>query len=140
MNVRNNFARLAEALITEGKKDSAIVVLDKCLVVMPEHNVPFNFFMLPVAEAYYKAGGAEKANKIVTRLFDVYEQELNYYLSLPAQLYSTIENTVQQSMSVLYRLNMLTNRSYSQGDFGKNIETRFTALQEVYAQKQGQKK
>ena len=55
-NLRNNFARLADALLREGKTDSAIAVLDKCIEVMPDHSIPYNFFMTPIAEAYYRAG------------------------------------------------------------------------------------
>ena len=62
MNLRNNFARLADQLISEGQKEKAIKALDKCMQVMPEKIIPYNFFMLPVAEAYYKAGETEKAN------------------------------------------------------------------------------
>ena len=45
MNFRNNFARLAMALIDEGKRDSAVKVLDRCLEIMPDETVPYNVFV-----------------------------------------------------------------------------------------------
>lgn len=138
MNLRNNFARLAEALINEGKKEKAIEVLDRCLEVMPEHNVPFNFFMLPVAEGYYKAGAPEKGNAIVSRLADIYEAELNYYFGLENEFYKSLERELQQSLSVMYRLTILTNQTYKQEELGKEIEAKFEQLQQVFSAKAAQ--
>jgi hypothetical protein len=53
MNLRNNFSRLAETLLNEGKRDSALAVLDKCLEVMPDKTVPFNIMMIRIVELYY---------------------------------------------------------------------------------------
>ena len=44
MNFRNNFARLATQLVNEGKKMLLLKVLDKCMEVMPESSVPYNYF------------------------------------------------------------------------------------------------
>lgn len=139
MNIRNNFARLAEAFIKEGKKDKAIEVLDKCVEVIPERNVPYDFFMLPVSEAYYKAGAADKANAIVEKLADVYVEQLNYYFSLNTEMYNQISTQGNQAMSVLYRLNMLTNRDFPQDSLGKKIKDQFDGLQTLYGQRQPKK-
>jgi tetratricopeptide (TPR) repeat protein len=140
MNLRNNFSRLAEALIKEGKKEKALAVLDKCMEVMPEHNVPYDFFLLPVLEAYYKAGGTEKANAIVKRLVEVYDENLQYFLSLDDNYYATVSTPVQQAMSVMYRLNSITNKMYPQEELGKMIEEKFNSLQTIYTTKESVKK
>ncbi|HEX3008614.1 MAG TPA: DUF2723 domain-containing protein, partial [Bacteroidales bacterium] len=80
-NFRNNFSRLAEELINEGKKDSAIKVLDKCMEIMPQNRVPFNYFIVPIIEQYYRAGEANKANKLVTAFFNSTQEDLRYYFS-----------------------------------------------------------
>ena len=49
--------------IREGKFDKAEQVIDRCLEVMPNEAVPFNYFNLPLAEAYYKIGKIEKARE-----------------------------------------------------------------------------
>lgn len=140
MNVRNNFARLAEALIREGKKDKAIEVLDKCLEVIPERNVPYDFFMLPVAEAYYRAGALDKANKITERLAEIYSDNLDYYFSLDEKNYAQISTQANQSMSVMYRLNMLVTRDFPQDTvLSKKIKEDFEALQILYGQRQGKR-
>ena len=130
-NLRNNFARLANALLKEGKKDSAIAVLDKGIEVMPDEVVPYNFFMLPMAEAYYRAGAPEKANPIVEQLADIYEDDLNYYLSLEGEFLEKTDNEKKRAMSVMQRL-MTIAKAYKQEELAKNIEERFAKLQGDY--------
>ncbi len=135
MNIRNNFARLAEKLILEGKKEKALKVLDKCVEVLPERNVPYDFFMLPIAEAYYKCGATEKANEIIRKLSEKYERELNYYFSLEDE-YRSVKNNAQRAMSILYRLVNVTQQ-FKQDSLHKEIQTVFDRLQQLYAAKEG---
>jgi uncharacterized secreted protein with C-terminal beta-propeller domain len=79
MNLRNNFARLAQELIREGKKDKAKEVLNHCMKVLPLNNVPPNFFLMPLAECYYQLDQKAEADRLCKLLFDQYEQELSYY-------------------------------------------------------------
>lgn len=136
MNLRNNFSRLAENLIEKGDTKKAIEVLDRCMEVMPETNVPFNYFLLPVAEAYYKANAYDKANHIVRRLFSIYEEEMEYYFALDGPKYTSIASQVQQSISILYRLNSLTNQVYKQAEIGKELNERFSHIQAAYGQRE----
>ena len=84
MNFRNNFIRLANTLEAEGKKDSAIKALDKCMQVMPEASVPYDYFMLLIAESYYNAGATAKANKIMKRLLVLLNKTLHIIMLLKA--------------------------------------------------------
>lgn len=79
MNFRNNFSRLATQLVEEKKFDKAIEVLDECMLRMPHERVPYNFFVLPIAESYLMAGAEEKGEKLLNDLFSIYESELLYY-------------------------------------------------------------
>ncbi|MFM9051168.1 MAG: protein O-mannosyl-transferase family [Bacteroidota bacterium] len=56
-NFRINLARLAEGLLSEGKKDSAVKVLDKCIEITPDKTIPYNYFMINIAALYYQASG-----------------------------------------------------------------------------------
>ena len=140
MNFRNNFARLADALIRKGETKRALKVLDRCVEVMPESNVPYNFFMLPIAENYYKANAKEKAEYIVLKLADVYDKKLKYYLSLDAELYNQVSREAQQAISVLYRLSMLTNETYPNKDIGAEIKQKFENYQTLFQTKEQQNK
>ena len=132
MNLRNNFARLAEALFREGKKDKAVEVLDRCIATMPNENIPYNFFILPAVESYYKMGEYDKANEIVKILLTMYTQESDYYFALDNERFKQIKNEAQQAVSVLYRLNQLTNEVYPQDVVGPMVKQEFDRLQPVF--------
>ena len=104
MNLRNNFARLADALIFENKKDSALKVLERATRIMPKENIPYNFFVLPMADAYYKLGKADKANEIVKELTNIYAQDLKFYTSLRGKDASSLSYETQQAVAILQRI------------------------------------
>jgi hypothetical protein len=133
MNFRNNFARLASALADEGKKDSAIKVLDRCLEVMPESSVPYNWFIVPIAEAYYKAGDTIKANKIVTRMINLYEQNLIYFFAFKGTMATAIKDRKEQSLAIVNRLSILAT-TYKQDAVAKKAKDLFEKFYEVYMQ------
>jgi len=125
MNFRNNFARLAEALITEGDKEKAKQVLNRCMEVIPERNVPYDYFVLPIAEAYYKVGEGKVADEIITKVADVYEDELNYFKSLKPEHAKGVENEKRQAMAVIQRLMYIVNEQHKEDAFGKEFQKRF---------------
>ncbi len=78
-NYRSNFARLTTELIKEGDNERALKVLDRCMEVLPEETVPYDFFMVPIMEGYYRVGEIEKANAISQRLADIALHDLKFY-------------------------------------------------------------
>ncbi|PKP23160.1 MAG: hypothetical protein CVU05_00745 [Bacteroidetes bacterium HGW-Bacteroidetes-21] len=125
MNFRNNFARLALALLDEGKRDSAVAVLDKCLEVMPEKTVPYNYFVLGIAEGYYRAGEMVKANEIMEKMYEVTKGELDYYLSLEPRYAKSVQTEARRSMAVYQEILRITNQYRSGGNMlpGMSVET-----------------
>ena len=99
-NFRNNFARLANALLDEGKKDSAIRVLDRCEQIIPDKNVPYNYYVIPVAEAYIKAGRIDKATAVLNRLIDRNSKELDYYFRFDRKYAKSIDSEKRQGLYV----------------------------------------
>ncbi len=148
MNFRNNFARLSETLLQEGKRDSAMKVLDKCTEVMPDKTVPYNLMMLRIAELYYRGAkqsgdsltisgdvehnattdkaNIEKGNAIIKRLADIYENDLNYYLSLKGTSYAkSVDRETNQGMAVfqeLLRLSKIDNQKAITDDLQKRYD------------------
>jgi hypothetical protein len=132
MNLRNNFARLADQLSLEGDKKRAVEVLDKCMAVMPEKTVSYNYFMMSIAESYYRSDSPEKANSLVIKLADQYEDELEYYLALKGKQASLVENETQRAMYVMNRLVMMTGM-FKQNTLNKQLEARFKKLESRYS-------
>jgi tetratricopeptide (TPR) repeat protein len=104
INLRNNFERLAEALLVEGKKELAIQVLDKCQKVIPEKEVPYDIYMIRAAEQYYRAGAIDKANKLVKRLNEIYQNDMAYYNTLHGADEKAYEREKNQAGAVINEL------------------------------------
>jgi len=120
-NLRNSFARLALALVKEGKKDSALKVLDRSLEVIPESTVSLNEYSLMLPDAYYKAGATDKANKIVSGMIANYEKILAYYFSFTGNNAKMVEEKQQISLETMYRL-MQIAQAYKQDALSKKAE------------------
>ena len=112
LNFKNNFSRLADALIIEKDFERAEKVLDKCLAIMPNEAIPYSFFNLPIAEGYYKIGKTEKAREIISILIDIYFEELDYYNSLEDDVLSKMDRDYQlanQIVSNMYTITTMNN-------------------------------
>ncbi len=140
MNLRNNFARLADALVREGRTPEAQEVLAKCIEVMPDDNVPYNYFMVPVAESYFRVGDEEKATELIETIYALTKEELEYYFGLKPHEYAKVGKNPQQSISVLYRLMDTTTRKFPREELGGRIKADFEAYQKVFNDKENQKK
>ena len=128
MNFRNNFARLAGELIRQDKKEQAVKVLDKCLEVLPEHNVPYNQFMVSIAEHYYRLKENDKANDIVKTLINQYHEELIYYTSLKGSFRKNVEREEGFSKYILGQLIMLSKDRYPESGLADEMKTEFESI------------
>jgi len=138
MKVRETFLRLANALIKENKNEKAIEVLDRMIKVTPHAQVPYDYNMPPVAEAYYKLGQIDKANKIIETLATVYESNLDYYLSLKGNYSISASYDTKISMSVMQELVSLTEK-YKQEELFFKISRKFDVYVQNYMSKQPKK-
>jgi hypothetical protein len=132
MNLRNNFARLAESLIMEGKTEQAKKVLAKCMAEMPRKNIPYNYFMLPIAEVYYKLGMNNEGNQLLKEIADIYEEDLKYYFRFNGKLAENIDAEKQQAMAVMQRIGQVA-RMNKQETLAKDFDERFKKLTAGYS-------
>lgn len=107
MNFRNNFARLATALYVEGKKDKAIKTLDKCVEVMPNNAIPYDFMMINICALYYTLAEKDKAFAILNTIKDRYTKELTYYKGLDKSTQKLMATDAYRAESYLERITRL---------------------------------
>lgn len=122
--IKQNYIRLAQGLAGEGKMDSLEKVLDRGLHFFPHEKFAFDYYMIPWAEYYYRAGANEKANEVVQVITDRYLDDLNYYGSIDSRFLAAYDDKIQEGMAVLQRLIQLTNQ-YQQKELAKEIEDAF---------------
>lgn len=105
-NIRNSFLRLAEALIEEGKKDSAIVAIDRCNEIVPHEIIPYEYFAVELANAYIAAGAVDKGKEMIETAFSNYDEELGYFFSLDRKLLSTrsVREEIQRNLFYMQRM------------------------------------
>jgi len=131
IKIRNNFTRLAEELINQGKKDSAVAVLDRCMELMPHERIPYDIFTIGMMEVYYRCDEIEKANEIIDHYASVTEEELNYYLSMNPSISRAIDYEKRVYLQILQELVRLTER-FDQVEKATLLEKKFTDLYNKY--------
>ena len=131
VNLRSNFARLASALIDEGKKDSAIQVLDKCNEVLPEKNVPTSYLNLALAKNYYDAGAKDKASAALSKLLTVYSDQLKYYGSLDVNKRKFYTSDMNEGVFVLNQIVEITKKNQDD-ELNKKAQEAFQRYVNLY--------
>ncbi|MEA3478200.1 MAG: UbiA family prenyltransferase, partial [Bacteroidota bacterium] len=131
MNLRNNYGRLAQALILEGKQDSAIQVCDRIVEMIPDQSVSYDYFMIPIADAYYATGATDKANAITERLFTYVEQNLQYFFRFSGDKEEQIDRYRQQYLAMVREIMKMTER-YEQEDLHDRSKALFDSYYQLY--------
>jgi tetratricopeptide (TPR) repeat protein len=131
LNVRQRIAALGSALAAEGKKEQAIKVLDKCLEITPEENVPFDGTIFSIAIAYYQAGADKKANDLAKRLFDNFEENMKYYGSFKSRDRVTFMSDIERTQEIMERLIYFTDM-FKQPELSKQFEARYNTILQTY--------
>jgi len=118
-NFKMILSRLTTALIDEGKKDSAIKVCDRAQEVMPEYNVPLDYFSLGFAEAYMRAGELKKADLLISKLIKIYEHDLAFYNTFSPEDAASVEYEKDRTSAIIQRISQveveLANAYYKNG-------------------------
>jgi hypothetical protein len=148
MNIRNNFVRLADQLVMEGRTDSAVAVLDRCNELVPNKKVPYNYFNLLMAEAYYKAAqvdmtrmgkertsmevnmlpaAVKKGNEVVRQMVENNEKEILYYLSLDPKFRDSVSEDLQRAFYLLQTLGEITEQ-FGEKELSNEINTKLSGM------------
>lgn len=126
-NLRMQMSFLAGALINEGKNDKAKAVLDKCLAVMPDENIPYDVTIFSVCASYYEIKDFETANKLAKKLFDIYEGDLRIYNAQKPNRRAAYGRDMNQAKEILRRLVSLTYQ-FKQENLAKEFSARIQTV------------
>lgn len=131
LSYRNLFNRLADALIQEGKKDSARKVLDYCMSIFPDEVSHYDYFVIGLAECYYKTGDAQKADMICEHILKLMEQDMNYLYSFPTAELKSLDNSLREDLMVLQRLGEAVKAGSNQ-TLVRNVDACFRKNWDLY--------
>jgi hypothetical protein len=122
-NYRYTFATLANALLQEGRVDSAKMVLNRCNELIPQKRVPYNTSVIPLIQVYYNLNDTASANEMLHGYLGILEQELSYYNDLQIfnpERFQLMSSDFQMNLSALYNLYSLAN-SFKQSEMSDKI-------------------
>lgn len=119
---RQNFMRLAQALLDENRIDSAVEVSNRFLEIFPNNKFPFDRFTTPFTEVYYEAGEYEKANELVRIIANNYMADIEYYDNQRPAVAAYFSEDREIAMIVLQRLSM-SARVYDQSELAEEINS-----------------
>lgn len=104
VKARMNYARLARALIDEGKNEKALGVLDYCMESLPLEKITYDPYMPDIIESYYAAGGTEKAVEMTKAFCDYYYEKIDYYLKQNPYIINSAEFEIQTAIQYTSRV------------------------------------
>jgi len=118
---RQNYMRVAQAMLNKNMKAEAIRALDLALVYFPTNKIAADKYLLSFTEIYYAAGATEKANKLSLELAKIFADDLTYYYSLQPKFSQQFENEKTENAMLLKRLAQLA-AMYEQDETAGAIE------------------
>ena len=104
VKARYNYARLAQALIAEGKNEKALQVLDYCMQTFPVDKLSYDMYVPDIIEAYLEAGANEKGVSLSKDLSDFYFRRLDYYLRQDPVILSSADYEIQTGIQYVSRV------------------------------------
>jgi hypothetical protein len=131
LNMRQRMGALATALAAEGKKDKAVKVLDKCVEVTPEYNVPYDGTMFSVVLGYYQADAFTKGNAIAKKVFDNAAKNIDYFYSFRGKDRAEFGSDVERAQETIERLVYFTDM-FKQTALNKEFTARYNEIMQKY--------
>ena len=100
---RRLLGQTALQLIAEGKKQKAINILKKADVEIPTYNVPLDYLNggIDMARGWLMTGQKAKGKEYVEAIWKNASQYLNYYLSLPNDLFLQAEHDCIRQIMIM---------------------------------------
>jgi len=110
MSIRNLFVSSANAFIAAGENDRAEKALDKCVAVMDVNKFPYDnsvygwssnvLFPIEMAVDYFVLGRSDKAEKVISGIYDQVTQSVAFYLDF----YPDTKSDFEYACNVIYYL------------------------------------
>jgi len=120
LGIRRIYATLGIALAIEGKKDSALKVLNYCAKMINPKTLAYgetsgqnsfhNAISMQYAYAYYLAGDNKSADQIADAVVKDCQQQLSYYESLPQESQGYYQQEQQAAATMIKQLQELRNQ------------------------------
>lgn len=125
---------LIDSLISEGKNDKAVDVLDKCVASMPHQAVPYGREGLSMANAYYRLGEGTKAASLLGSLDYRLKQDLQWFSRLnPRQITDSLYDVYNNLEQLLAATSIYL--TYDSAQYSTHVELLLDTARFFYVSK-----
>lgn len=131
IRARLNYARLAKALVAEGKKEKAIKVLDFCMNQLPLAKTSYDPYVPDIIDAYFAAGDTVKAVQMTNALCNFYYGHLDYYLKQAPYIVQSAEYEIQTAIQYPSRVASSCTK-YGKPELGEEITNKLESYYTRY--------
>ena len=104
VRARLSYARLAKELVSEGKNEKAVQVLDRCMDALPLSNIPYDPYFPDIIEGYFLAGNTDKAVNLTNDFCNNYYEQLDYYLKQDPYIVGSALYEIQLAIQLTSRI------------------------------------
>ncbi|MGE4287791.1 MAG: DUF2723 domain-containing protein [Salinivirgaceae bacterium] len=133
VKIRNNFGRLAKALVAENKKDSAQQVMLRGLEVLPVEKMGLEYWDSHFVEALFEAGLQEQGRLMVEKMADDALNDLRYYTKLDRRFPNQAEQDKQICFATVQWLNEMALR-YGEKELSQKLNQTFEEMYGLFMQ------
>ena len=126
---RQMFASLAEALISENKKDKALGVVDYCMKVIPGKTVPHDYSSCSLVEYYYALSQPKKAKALANEIGDRAIENLAWLSKL------TSDQQASATYDIYRNFASIRNIAYITRQYDKELFKKYYDVFVLYADK-----
>ncbi|MBN2613741.1 MAG: DUF2723 domain-containing protein [Bacteroidales bacterium] len=134
VRLRNRFARLASQLLAEGKTDKAVEVLDRVMELAPHEKVPFDNYVIQIADTYFQCGQTEKALAIINSYAEICEQIASYYINQNRKIVNECSYEIRYNLQMMQNMGMTLQKN-GQKEPADKITGRLNELYQQYTVK-----
>jgi Protein of unknown function (DUF2723). len=124
------FGPLASTLINEGKTDKALAVLDKAMAVLPMQNIPADYSLLTIGEAYYRLGEIEKADEIYDAIAKEAVRTANWMFRLNPGQRASVMTDLRHNLAIVQEI-IRTSEGY-ESTLGEKYRNEFGNLYDAF--------
>jgi hypothetical protein len=101
--------------------------------LMPHPKVPFDAFVPPIANAYFRCGADEQGEGVMRRHVDVLLEDLAYFYDLEPEARATLDYEIRLSLQLLQEYNTFAGQ-FGLEELGGEIDEEFTNYYQRYLQ------
>ncbi|MFO7655930.1 MAG: DUF2723 domain-containing protein [Bacteroidales bacterium] len=134
VRIRNRFTRLANQLLIEGKTEKAVEVLDRVMELLPHEKVPFDNYIIQIADTYFQCGQTEKALAIINKYADSCEQIASYYINQNSKIVNECSYEIRYNLQMMQNLGSTLQKN-RQKELADSISERLNKLYQQYTVK-----